>query len=70
MAVWLAFEFLVLTAARCGGPIGPRLIGTRVCGQFRLGDEGEPGALGAAVWPRIGDSRRGTYARGGVARFT
>ena len=69
-ANWLGLTTQNPVRSRCGGPIGPRLIGTRVCGQFRLGDEGEPGAPGAAVWPRIGDSRRGTYARGGVAIFT
>ena len=65
-AVKLAFEFLVLTAARWGevrcarwdrdGPRGPRV------DHSGRADEGEPRAPGPAVPPRDGGSWRGADA--------
>ena len=66
--VKLAFEFLVLTAARWGEVRWAEWSGDR-SGRGCVdppgeADEGEPPAPGAAVWPGAGDSRGDTGARG------
>ena len=61
--VKLAFEFLVLTAARSGevrGAVWTEIGSGRGCvGDSRHANEGEAGAAGAAVPPRHRDSGRG-----------
>ena len=66
-AARLAFEFLVLTAARWGrGAVAEWEEidrGREGVDRPREAGEDEPPAPGAAVWPCPGDSRRGTDTR-------